>query len=266
MKASISSISILVLLMTLHPLPAGAQETSPLSDSALLALYEGLRVADVSDGLDMVGLRDRGLMDPAIVPLWKDVEQMDHMIRGIALTARYVPTNRVVENPMDPETFQKWEGAWYNKISPEPWIEGIGEGTIVVLDVNGDGDVGSVGSFNSMLYVEKGARGIVSNGGIRDTDEIIKQRIPVYLDMDHRGRGIRPGRNELESWNKPVTVAGVLVRPGDVIVADGDGVVCVPREYAERVAVFAHAILKKDKEARRRMYEILGLEPDHTLQ
>jgi hypothetical protein len=40
----------------------------------------------------------------------------------------------------------------------------------------------------------------------------------------------------------------------------------VPREYAERVAVFAHAILKKDKQARRRMYEILGLEPDQTIR
>ncbi|MDT8432813.1 MAG: hypothetical protein RQ746_14930 [Bacteroidales bacterium] len=84
--------------------------------------------------------------------------------------------------------------------------------------------------------------------------------------MDNRGRGIRTGRNELESYNKPVTVAGVLIRPGDMIVADGDGVICVPREQAEKVAVFAHAILKQDKESRKRMYEILGLEPDETIE
>lgn len=62
--------------------------------------------------------------------------------------------------------------------------------------------------------------GIVSNGGIRDTDEIIKQHIPVYLDMMQRGRGIRPGRNEIESVNKPVSIGGVLVNPGDVVVGD----------------------------------------------
>jgi len=247
-------------------LPILGQDEKQMSDKEILELYEGLRVADVSDGMDMVGLRDIGLLDQKIVALWKDIENLDHIFRGIAVTARYVPTNRVVKNPMDPDEFKNWEGSWYGNISPEPWVDALGEGSVVVLDVNGDGDVGSIGSFNSMLYIEKGAVGIVSNGGIRDTDEVIKQKIPVYLDMDNRGRGIRPGRNELESYNKPVTIAGVLINPGDVIVADGDGVICVPREHAEKVAVFAHAILKKDKESRKRMYEILGLEMDETVE
>src|SRR6056297_91883 len=60
-------------------------------DQKLLKLFEGLRVADVSDGMDYVGLRDVGLVDPAIHALWKDVQTMDHVIRGIAVTARYVP-------------------------------------------------------------------------------------------------------------------------------------------------------------------------------
>jgi regulator of RNase E activity RraA len=91
------------------------------------------------------------------------------------------------------------------------------------------------------------------------------QRIPVYLDWSRRGRGIRPGRNELESWNKPVTIGGVLIRPGDVIVADGDGVVCVPREYAEPVALEAGKILAGDKSARKNLYQELGRDPDKTV-
>lgn len=77
-------------------------------------------------------------------------------------------------------------------------------------------------------------RGVVTSGGLADTDEIIHHKVPVY----HRrfGRGLRPGRNELESVNRPVNVGGVMVRPGDVVVADGDGVIVVPREYAEEVA------------------------------
>ncbi len=256
----------MILMAIIVTLPILGQDEKQMSDKEILELYEGLRVADVSDGMDMVGLRDIGLLDQKIVALWKDIENLDHIFRGIAVTARYVPTNRVVRNPMDPDEFKNWEGSWYGNISPEPWVDALGEGSVVVLDVNGDGDVGSIGSFNSMLYIEKGAVGIVSNGGIRDTDEVIKQKIPVYLDMDNRGRGIRPGRNELESYNKPVTIAGVLINPGDVIVADGDGVICVPREHAEKVAVFAHAILKKDKESRKRMYEILGLEMDETVE
>jgi regulator of RNase E activity RraA len=237
-----------------------------LTDEQILKLYEGVRVADVSDGMDMVGLRDMGLMDTNIEALWKDIDSMKHIFRGIAVTARYVPTNRVMKNPMPKEEFQKWEGDWYGKISSEPFVEFLKPGSVVVLDVQGDGDTGSVGSFNGLAWYSKGARGIVSNGGIRDTDELIKQKIPVYLDHMNRGRGIRPGRNEIESVNKPVTIGGVLVRPGDVIVADGDGVVVVPREYAKPVAEFAREILDKDKAGRRTLYNQLGIPLDTTVK
>lgn len=237
-----------------------------LTDEQILKLYEGLRVADVSDGMDMVGLRDAGLLDQRIEPLWKDTDNMSHIICGIAVTARYIPTMKVLKNPMGKEEFQKWEGNWYGNYSTEAYTEHIKPGSIVVLDVQGDGDTGSVGSNNGLSWVSKGARGIISNGGIRDTDEIIKQRIPVYLDHMNRGRGIRPGRNELESVNKPVTIGGVVIRPGDVIVADGDGVICVPREFAKPVAEFASEILIGDKRARRALYEKLGMPLDKTVQ
>ena len=251
-------------VISLAPASLWAQQN--LSDEEILKLYSELRVADVSDGMDMVGLRDAGLMDTRIEALWKNTDDMSHIFRGIAVTARYVPTNRVVRNPMPREEFQKWEGEWYGSISTEPFVEFLKPGSVVVLDVQGDGDTGSVGSFNGLFWVSKGATGIVSNGGIRDTDEIIKQRIPVYLDHMNRGRGIRPGRNEIESVNKPVTIGNVLVRPGDVIVADGDGVVVVPREYARQVAVFAQEILDKDKQGRRGLYEQLGMPMDQTVE
>jgi regulator of RNase E activity RraA len=237
-----------------------------LTDEQILKLYQGLRVADVSDGMDMVGLRDAGLLDQRIEPLWKDIDNMTHIICGIAVTARYIPTMKVLKNPMPKEEFQKWEGNWYGNYSTEAYTEHIKPGSIVVLDVQGDGDTGSVGSNNGLSWVSKGARGIISNGGIRDTDEVIKQRIPVYLDQMNRGRGIRPGRNELESVNKPVTIGGVVIRPGDVIVADGDGVICVPREFAKPVAEFAHEILVGDKRARRALYQKLGMPLDKTVQ
>ena len=63
-------------------------------DAEILKLYEGLRVADVSDGLDKVGLPGTGLVDPAIHADWKDFQDLSHVFRGIAVTVRYVPTQR----------------------------------------------------------------------------------------------------------------------------------------------------------------------------
>jgi len=84
----------LLLVITSFTCLSQAQDTP--SDEEILKLYTGLRVADVSDGMDMVGLRDIGLMDPRIEPLWRDIDELSHIVCGIAVTARYVPTNRVV--------------------------------------------------------------------------------------------------------------------------------------------------------------------------
>ena len=81
-------------------------------NAVLLKLYEGLRVADVSDGLDMVGLPDRGLVHHSIVPSWRDLDSLKHQFRGIALTLRYVPSQRP-HLPAPGEDFSKWEGDWY---------------------------------------------------------------------------------------------------------------------------------------------------------
>ena len=117
---------------------------------------------------------------------------------------------------------------------------------------------------NSMIWMKQGAVGIISAGGVRDTDEIIKQNIPLYMDYDKRGRGIRPGRNELESYNEPIVVGGVYIEPGDVIVADGDGVIVVPRRIAVEVADAAREELNLDKAARKKLYEELGIPTDFT--
>jgi len=246
-------------------LTIGATAQKNLSDNAILEMFKGLRVADVSDGMDIAGLKDAGLMDQRIQALWKDIDSFKHQFRGIAVTARYVPTNRQVPNTMTADQFSKWEGDWYNRISPETFVDSLKPGKVVVIDNQGDGDVGSVGSFNALAWVLRGALGIVSAGGIRDNDELIKQQIPVYMDLLQRGRGIRPGRNELESVNKPVVVGGVLINPGDIIVADGDGVIVVPRAFAERVASAARKVLDADKAGRLNLYKQAGLKPDQTV-
>ena len=265
MKKNSCFILICALALLFGNTELSAQPKKQYTDQELLKMFKGLRVADVSDGMDIVGLKDVGLLGTEITALWKDIDNFSHMFVGIAMTVRYVPTNRSTTSASLKE-YKNWRDQWYTHISGEPFIDSIKPGNVIVIDNAGDKDAGSVGSNNSMIWKAKGAIAIVSAGGIRDTDEIIKQKIPVYMNVEKRGRGIRPGRNELESVNKPVVIGGALIRPGDVIVADGDGVIVVPRERAPEVAEAAQEELRLDKAARKRLYKQLGMPSDRTVE
>ena len=212
------------------------RDYSQADNDRVLGLYKYLRVADVSDGMDVVGLQDIGLVDPDIHALWKDTETFSHRMAGIAVTARYVPTNRR-EARMDQATINRW----YGTLTSEAFMSVLHPGSVLVIDATDDGESRSIGSTNILSWKERGMVGLVTSGGLGDTDEIIHHKVPTYFRR--LARGIRPGRNELESVNRPVVVGGVLVQPGDVVVADGDGVVVVPRERAEEVAEAALTFL-----------------------
>jgi 4-hydroxy-4-methyl-2-oxoglutarate aldolase len=249
-----------------------AQGNTDISDEVLLQLYDGARVVDVVDGLATVGYVGVGVMHPSISPLWRDVKDMSHRFSGIAVTVRYGPTNRPwnpgadLTKPENYEVYRQWRGMWYSQLSTEPFQQYLKPGSVVVMDNRDDNDTGSTGSKNIMEWKEKGAVGLVTAGGIRDIDEIILQRNPVYSDYNKRGRGERIGRNELIDVQQPVVVGGVLVHPGDVVVADSDGVVVVPRRVAVRVGQIAYQELVDDIAGRRKLYEQLGLEMDDTVR
>lgn len=233
-------------------------------DRKLLALFEGLRVADTTDGMDAVGLQNIGLMDPEIRPLWKDAKTFRHRFVGIAVTARYVPTNRPPAGKRPTAEYDAWAGDWYDKLSPEPFEAVLRKGSALVIDDAERADVGSIGSFNILSWKLRGLVGVVTDTTARDTDEIETEGVPLYFRRP--GRGIRPGRNEIESVNRPIVCGGVLVVPGDVVVADGDGVLVVPRAHAEEVARYARKIIESDKEGRRDLYRKLGLPLDPSVR
>lgn len=232
-------------------------------DAELLKLYKDLRVADVSDGMDMAGFPNQGLVDPAIHPSWVNYKELSHIIRGIALTVRYVPTQKS-DRPATGEDFSEWEGYFYGTYSSEAFMPLIHKGVIIVIDDVEEKDIGSIGSNNVLAWKDRGAIGVVTDASSRDTDEVALEEFPLYLRK--KGRGIRPGRNELESVNRPISMGGVLVCPGDVVVADGDGVVVVPRKVAVKVAQYAQVVLLNDKAGRKRLYEKLGMPLDKTVE
>jgi len=233
-------------------------------DRELLKLFDGLRVADISDGMDQAGIADVGLVSSEIGPLWKDAQHFTHRVIGIAVTVRYVPANDPRPAPGSAVEFDRWVGETYANVTPEPFVPLLREGSVLVIEEAGETDVGSIGSNNIMSWKERGCVGVVTSSTARDTDEIIAEKVPLYFRKP--GRGIRPGRNEVESVNRPVTIGGVQVQPGDVVAADGDGVIVVPRKYAEQVAKYARATLETDKAARRGLYERLGLPEDDSVR
>jgi regulator of RNase E activity RraA len=221
----------------------------------LLAAFENLRVADVRDGMDTVGLHKVGSMSPAIRPLWRT------RAFGIARTARYLPYDGALPDATGEEYWQ-WVGWYYRQVCPYPWMADVQAGDFIVLDQSGV-DAGLMGSNNGLDGVRRGARGYVSNGGARDTDELIRQQVPFWSAFC--SQSMVQYRLRYDAKDIPVSVGGVTVQPGDVIVADGDGVIVVPRGVAPEVARYARAEHKRDMAGRRRLYEALNMEPDETV-
>lgn len=227
--------------------------------------FDGLRTTDVLDALQAVGLQDRGIMDKTIRPLWRDyTDKVSHRFYGVAITYQYVPTNKPAAGKMPYDQFKKWHGHWYRTYAPETFSQLIKPGHAVVIDAQGIENTGFVGSNNTLNWHSRGMTGVVTNGNCRDTDELILEKIPVYTK--YQGGGTRPGRIEAGSINIPVVVGGALVRPGDMIVADGDGVVVVPRENFEEVLKVSWDIAKGDKAGRKKLYDKMGRQADETVK
>jgi len=188
-------------------------------DSRILKLYDGIRVSDVIDALDVVGLQGVTTMDRSIRPLWRDEQKLTHRIRGVALTVRLVPAQETAPRFASHAAERTWEG-------PEGWgppaelrVEGAGRGggygrlirpgTILVVENNAI-DNGMCGSNNALSWTAQGLRGLVGNAVCRDTDEMIVARIPVYQNAALSPRGINQGRHWMESYNQPIVVGQVL--------------------------------------------------------
>ncbi|MHC4325750.1 MAG: RraA family protein [Planctomycetota bacterium] len=233
----------------------------------ILELYKDLRLTDVLDGMDLIGLQDIGLMNKDIRPLWRDIDKFSHRIVGFAITVRHVPTDvRAGQNSFpNIEGFKKFKSEQYKR-APDAWLSTAKPSDVVVIDAGGIDECGFIGSNNSLGWAEKGVVGVITNGGARDTDEIVKvKKISVYCKNGHSSRGVRPGRLIAESYNFPVNCAGALVFPGGLIVADGDGVIVVPRQHALTVGKLARQINTGDEKSRAGRFKRLGIEPDETV-
>lgn len=181
-------------------------------DLTLLDRLGRLNPSLVSDCLDRIGRREQ-VMDPSIRPVYQDAT-----IAGYAVTVQAVNVEVMPASPDD----------WYR-------------GELQAVDALGDGDVMVVSTCRGSYWGEllatasryRGARGAVMDAYTRDTLALIEMRFPTFAAGISAADSL--GRIDVEAVNVPIRCGGVLVDPGDLILADYDGVVVVPHEIAPDV-------------------------------
>lgn len=116
-------------------------------------------------------------------------------------------------------------------------------GDVIVVDAGGDLTNSIIGEIMVRLAMKKGIAGFIIDGAIRDTAAIQGGTFPVYArGVTHRGP-YKDGPGEI---NTPVSVGGMVVSPGDIIVGDEDGVMAVPLQEAERILALVKAQQAKE--------------------
>lgn len=105
-------------------------------------------------------------------------------------------------------------------------------GDVIVVDAGGDLTNSLFGELMLSYAVKRGVAGVVLNGAVRDIDVIASGSFPIYAaGVTHRGP-YKDGPGEI---NVPIAIAGMVIQPGDLIVGDADGLLCIPYDDCERV-------------------------------
>ena len=185
-----------------------------LEDQTLVALFEGLDTPGVSDALDKLGLPGQCL---GVAPL----DNYRKVIVGPAFTVQYVSAS------VPPGTVGDF-------------IEDVLPGDVVVIDNGGRTDCTVWGDIMTQYAGSRQIAATVIDGVCRDVNKALGDGYPVFS----KGRFMRTGKDrvQVQSVNQPVSVGTARVCARDIVVADANGVVIVPRARAAEVAACARQI------------------------
>ena len=190
------------------------QHKASAEDRELVALFAGLDTPGVSDALDRLGLHGQA---QGIMPL----ADYTKVVVGPAFTIRYVPASAPPGTVGD-------------------FIDDVAEGDVIVIDNDGRLDCTVWGDIMTQYAGLRGIAGTVIDGVCRDVSKALGDGYPLFT----AGRFMRTGKDrvQVESVNSTVGIATVRVASRDVVVADANGVVIVPRARAREVAETARRI------------------------
>ena len=198
-------------------LPADASAAvGPALSPELKAKLESVCTATLSSQL-----RKRGLNNVSIDGL--TATRPDRKVVGLARTLRYVP-NR--------EDLFKTHGGGFN--AQKRAIDSVNEGEVLVMEARGEKGTGTIGDILALRAQVRGAAAIITDGGVRDFSAVAAMELPTYYSNPHPAV---LGRRHIP-WDTDITIAcgGTTVQPGDIIVADADGILVIPPAVAEEVA------------------------------
>jgi 4-hydroxy-4-methyl-2-oxoglutarate aldolase len=199
----------------------------PKADAGDVEALAGYGVATVGEAMGRTGL-----LGPEIRPVQQGVR-----VAGTAVTVL------------------SWPG---DNLMIHAAVEQCGEGDILVVTTTSPSTDGLFGELFATALQRRGVRGIVINTGIRDTQELREMGFAAWSRAVSAQGTVKATGG---SVNVPIAVDGQVIRPGDVIVADDDGVVVVPRERARQVAADSEAREKKEAATRAAFVEgQLGLD------
>ncbi|MER5182557.1 RraA family protein [Streptomyces sp. NPDC002896] len=203
--------------------------TTELSPELLTGLRD-LETPTVSDALDRLGIPGQCL---GIMPLDRGFR-----MAGPAFTVKYCDD-------------------YVTGGSVGDFIDDIAPGQVAVLDNRGRLDVTVWGDLMTILAGRKGVAGTVVDGVCRDVRRALALDYPLFT----RGNWMRTGKDrvQLEAVGVPVEIGGVVVRPGDVLVGDANGVVAVPAHRAEEVLAVAQDIEAAEERIREQVQNGVSL-------
>nr|WP_210149436.1 fumarylacetoacetate hydrolase family protein [Paeniglutamicibacter terrestris] len=200
---------------------AAAGIDAPITGKQALTDEVKAKLLSVATATISGALRKRGLNNVSVDGL-QATKGMKKVI-GTARTLRYVP-NR--------EDLFKTHGGGYN--AQKRVIDDIGPGEILVMEARGEKGSGTLGDILAMRTQVRGAEAIITDGGVRDLDAVAALDIPTFHNGAHPAV---LGRKHVP-WDTDVAVGcgGTTIVPGDIVIADADGILVIPPHLAAEIA------------------------------